>query len=161
VLQTHQMRSLLIMLALSTQAAAARPALRSVQRLGRTFSSRTAALLATQQQQGAHPFPFRDDLLVGQKAVVTGGNDGIGVSISTALVKAGAVVAIVARSIEKYEALLRSQDILTEANTAFFAADLGDAAQTTSAAQEAVSVCMCRERGEFDVLSARRVRAHL
>jgi NAD(P)-dependent dehydrogenase (short-subunit alcohol dehydrogenase family) len=48
--------------------------------------------------------PFRDDLLVGKNAFITGGTSGINLAIAQRLAKAGAKVAVVGRKPEKAQA---------------------------------------------------------
>ncbi|CAN0499382.1 unnamed protein product [Ectocarpus sp. 12 AP-2014] len=52
------------------------------------------------------PFPWRCDMLAGKAAIVTGGSAGIGASITEALLRAGASVAVLARSRSKFDGLL-------------------------------------------------------
>ncbi|CBJ28017.1 conserved unknown protein [Ectocarpus siliculosus] len=52
------------------------------------------------------PFPWRCDMLAGKAAIVTGGRSGIGASITEALLRAGASVAVLARSRSKFDGLL-------------------------------------------------------
>eukprot|EP00953_Heterococcus_sp_UTEX-ZZ885_P039591 20294-Heterococcus_DN1.PRE.2 len=80
----------------------------------------------------------REDLLAGKRAIVTGGNDGIGLSITKALVKVGANVAVIARDESKYQSMI-SADPALKASTVFFKADLADVQQTQDAAKAAVA----------------------
>jgi NAD(P)-dependent dehydrogenase (short-subunit alcohol dehydrogenase family) len=67
-----------------------------------------------------------------------GGNDGIGLSITKALVKVGAKVAVIARDESKYQSMINA-DLSLKASTVFFKADLADVQQTQDAAKAAVS----------------------
>ncbi|CAM9226933.1 unnamed protein product [Sphacelaria rigidula] len=55
------------------------------------------------------PFPWRSDMLAGKHAIVTGGSAGIGAAITDCLLKAGAKVAVLARSKAKYDKLLEEK----------------------------------------------------
>jgi NAD(P)-dependent dehydrogenase (short-subunit alcohol dehydrogenase family) len=72
---------------------------------------------------------------------VPGGNDGIGLSITKALVKVGANVVVIAREESKYQSMINADPAL-KASTVFFKADLADAQQTQDAAKAAVSTAM-------------------
>jgi len=74
--------------------------------------------------------------LSGKKAVVTGGNQGLGKAFAAALAQAGAEVVIVARDAARNEAAvseLTSQDLAVSAITGDVT---GDAAQITGQAAE-------------------------
>ena len=58
----------------------------------------------TDDPRRAEPLIFRDDLLRGQVALVTGGGTGIGLGISELLAKLGAHVVIASRKAEHVEA---------------------------------------------------------
>ncbi|CAM9269780.1 unnamed protein product [Discosporangium mesarthrocarpum] len=83
-------------------------------------------------------FPFREDLLSGKKAIVTGGNRGLGAGCVQALVKAGAEVAVIARNHSKYLDIMRQEGGDISTKTTFFQADLSSSDDTATAAKKAL-----------------------
>ncbi|CAM9707374.1 unnamed protein product [Phaeothamnion confervicola] len=83
-------------------------------------------------------FPFKDDALSGKTAVITGGADGIGEAITLAFLRAGARVAVIARSRSKFEAMIAKHSLSSE-RLVFFEADLASGEQTVAAADAAVA----------------------
>ncbi|NMO16308.1 SDR family oxidoreductase [Pyxidicoccus fallax] len=88
---------------------------------------------------------FRDGLLAGKVAFISGGSSGINLGIAEAFVKAGAKVAINGRNVEKLEAAVKS---LQAHGTAMgVAADVRDYAAVSQALQKVRDAY-----GEFDIL---------
>eukprot|EP00904_Undaria_pinnatifida_P012535 jgi/Undpi1/8411/HiC_scaffold_25.g10879.m1 len=85
------------------------------------------------------PFPWRSDMLKGQKAIVTGGSAGIGAAITESLLRAGAEVVVLARSrakFSKFLSLLVEKKLPTD-GLHFIAVDLSSADDIRRAAAEA------------------------
>ncbi|OJH35464.1 SDR family oxidoreductase [Cystobacter ferrugineus] len=101
---------------------------------------------------------FRDGLLAGKSAFITGGSSGINLGIAEALVKAGAKVAINGRNVEKLEAAVKG---LQAHGTALgVAADvrqydaLAQALQTARAAHGELDILVCGAAGNFPAPAA-------
>ncbi|CAM9670388.1 unnamed protein product [Ectocarpus fasciculatus] len=84
-------------------------------------------------------FPWRSDMLEGKTAIVTGGSAGIGAAITTALLQAGAKVAVLARNRSKYDKLvpILEERKLPVDKTTFISIDLSSTDAIQQAAVEA------------------------
>lgn len=92
------------------------------------------------------PSVFRDGLLVGRAALVTGGGSGIGEGIAKRLARQGAKVALVGRTQEKLDRV--KADIEAAGGHAWtFAVDVRDAAKLTAAIDAAAAAM-----GALDIL---------
>ncbi len=87
--------------------------------------------------------PFRDDLLVGKNAFITGGTSGINLAIAQRLAKAGAKVAVVGRKPEKAQAAAAT---LGE-GAKWFSADVRDYGALAGALEETAAAW-----GPIDIL---------
>src|SRR5437870_66100 len=97
---------------------------------------------------------FRDGLLTGKVAVVTGGGSGINLAIAERYAKAGARVGLIGRTAEKLEAA--AQGIRKQGGeAAIFAADVRDAAKIEAAMGEfaakwgGIDLLVCGAAGNF------------
>ena len=110
---------------------------------------------------------FRDDLLKGKHAFITGGSSGINLGIATTLVKAGAKVTINGRNVEKLENAVAGLRQHGEAQG--FAADVREYEAVEKAIQSAVAsfgpldILVCGAAGNFPApalgMSARGFKA--
>jgi NAD(P)-dependent dehydrogenase (short-subunit alcohol dehydrogenase family) len=87
--------------------------------------------------------PFRDDLLAGKNAFITGGTSGINLAIAQRLAKAGASVAVLGRKADKAEAAAKTLGPKAK----WFSADVRDYEQLDKALREVAAAW-----GPIDIL---------